>query len=968
MDSQIIQAGQFNNKSSETDRTQMLKQVLRAPRDADDDLNDAGDVPDDEDINRLLCRSEEEFVLFQKMDADDLVERSKAAAAAVDAGKSPASTTRLMREEHELPEWVMAPDAVRKSVSELDDQFMQSHGRGRRKRKPVVYSDGVTEREWTSAIERGGDPSEVSARKQRRAKARRTQHEASPSLSASRSGSESTRDVHASLRIQADMSSSSDDVPMDDERDLDFQERRRSRGGREKVAGQSRQALPAAASASVAAVTAGPDSGRAKDDKANRDATNSVRSPPGMDDSTQAAIAAAIRIRDYGLDDSGQEEGQVEEDDEGSGATSEPEGAAVRVGAKRRRGRPRAEDGAHRSRRQQKTRSGSRGDGRRAGAVVPGRSAAGTARGGVKLDGVANIREGDKPEKEGLASAQCVRRPGGGNVSDDVGRRALGVAQPSRVATDGKAASRPDAPLPSEGEIDSHATRSADDAPASRPGAMTGQASPSRAERKVHDVGKTCATPGILARVTATGAHLSEGEVSEVESGEIAEGSSRCRGRDPIRPSTDRAPSAVLPLNVVTGPTRGGGGGGDEDESFAVRRPRRRGDSSAVAVASMSDGEVAPGWVDAGDLSGADALGPHGVSAAGASSSEASEGEGAGQGRGSLAAGPSSGAVGFGASAGHRMPPSAGSLAGPASMPPAGRGRGVHDTDGDTVGSRILVCNGPVKALGRPMAAASDRTGSAAARGASPLQVAQFRPTGAGSLAPSGPHELACGSATAAAGHDPSDAPSTGHLPSPFVASSDAAAAAAAMAAACRVVAECPVVWADHSGVGEGNDGRPHDGVDGATLPAGRGDCGKPQVAAAVTTGDAPDTDNEDGSTPPSAPSSPRPPPSAAGMTPIREGGSDSPRAPPRRTSRRSSGASSAAAASPGTTPSPGAAAGRGTRHKAGANSAAASSSGAGLSTGAGSVERGAAVGEEAGTSSGGRRGRRRARKKSIWL
>lgn len=921
MDSQIIQAGQFNNKSSETDRTRMLKEVLRAPRDADDDLNDAGDVPDDEDINRLLCRSEEEFALFQKMDADDLVERSTAAIAAVDVGKSPSSTTRLMRDENELPEWVMAPDAARKSVSELDDQFMQSHGRGRRKRKPVVYSDGVTEREWTSAIERGGDPSEVSARKQRRTKARRLQYEASPSPSPSRSASESAADVHARLRVQADMSSSSDDVPLDDERDLDFRDHRRGRGGKEKAAGRGRKPMSGAT-----AGLAGSASGLAAGSEAAKDARRSLsRPPPGMDDSTQAAIAAAIRLRNYGLDESDPGEqnagGGVEE--VGSGGTSGSDGV-VCVGTKRRRGRTRAQDGADMSGRSRLARSGSGGGRRRSGAVSFGLPASEMGRSGTVHGRLVSVEADEEAVKQVSTAAQHnVEGPDHGDDSNERGGLA---ALPCGDVITGMGASGPVALLPSEGEVDSHATHSAEGGPATRPDATVG---PVRSPA-VGDVAGDAAQVGTAPspeRRTA-GAHLSEGEVSEVESGEIAEGSSRNRGVGTSGPVTGRAPSVLLALGAASEPARGIGSGGDEEESLHVRRPRRRSNSVASAVASVSDGEVVPVWDDTGDLSGADAPGVNAVSAAGASSSEASEGELVGHGGLAFVVRPSTDSMLVSATVGRHDP------------------LGVNPTTAAPIVPTVVGHRLDIDKVGGSGAVGSHLVGLA------PSSAAPSMQTGVGvSAGPGGPVESP-GGAEATAAVDASSA-------------ADTAAAMAAMAAAARAVAEHAAATAplsDSSGDGEVNENKADDGDHGS-------DAADPgEVARAAASCD-------DERRLPEAPPSPPPLLSmVAGSLPRRAQGGGSPRPrPPRRTSRRSSGGSSAAAASSTATPSPGAAAGRGsTRHRAGgaASAAAGTSSAAGPSSGGGGARGSAAGSADAGASpkAGGRRARRRSRKKSIWL
>lgn len=60
VDEKVIQAGMFDNKSTAVDRKKFLTAILTAETDDDDD-----EVPDDETLNQMLARNEEEFDLFQ---------------------------------------------------------------------------------------------------------------------------------------------------------------------------------------------------------------------------------------------------------------------------------------------------------------------------------------------------------------------------------------------------------------------------------------------------------------------------------------------------------------------------------------------------------------------------------------------------------------------------------------------------------------------------------------------------------------------------------------------------------------------------------------------------------------------------------------------------------------------------------------------------------------------------------------
>lgn len=62
VDEKVIQAGMFDQKSTGKERQQLLLSILRQENEEDDDEDE---VPDDETINQMIARSEEEFEKFQ---------------------------------------------------------------------------------------------------------------------------------------------------------------------------------------------------------------------------------------------------------------------------------------------------------------------------------------------------------------------------------------------------------------------------------------------------------------------------------------------------------------------------------------------------------------------------------------------------------------------------------------------------------------------------------------------------------------------------------------------------------------------------------------------------------------------------------------------------------------------------------------------------------------------------------------
>merc|ERR1711994_112433 len=62
MDEKVIQAGMFNNRSTGSERRQLLQNILRAE---DENEEEEDEAPDDEVVNQMIARSEEEFEQFQ---------------------------------------------------------------------------------------------------------------------------------------------------------------------------------------------------------------------------------------------------------------------------------------------------------------------------------------------------------------------------------------------------------------------------------------------------------------------------------------------------------------------------------------------------------------------------------------------------------------------------------------------------------------------------------------------------------------------------------------------------------------------------------------------------------------------------------------------------------------------------------------------------------------------------------------
>lgn len=151
MDGKVIQAGKFDNKSTNEERDEMLRVMLESAE-AVESLEQ--DEMEDDDLNMIMMRHEHELAIFQKLDQ----ERAKNTQYGVDK-KLP----RLLGES-ELPEIYMNDD------NPVVEEIEINYGRGTRERAKIKYDDGLTEEQWLDAVDADDDTIEDAiARKQARA-------------------------------------------------------------------------------------------------------------------------------------------------------------------------------------------------------------------------------------------------------------------------------------------------------------------------------------------------------------------------------------------------------------------------------------------------------------------------------------------------------------------------------------------------------------------------------------------------------------------------------------------------------------------------------------------------------------------------------------------------------------------------------------------------------------------------------
>ncbi|MCJ1306930.1 hypothetical protein MMC25_000574 [Agyrium rufum] len=160
MDGKVIQAGKFDNKSTNEEREAMLRTLLDSAE-AADQLGDQEEMDDDE-LNAIMARSDNEIVVFQQLDEE------RARDPIYGMGKK---MPRLMAE-NELPDIYLQED------NPVTEEIEEIAGRGARERTRVKYDDGLTEEQWLMAVDDDEDTLEAAiARKNARIEKRQTNKE-----------------------------------------------------------------------------------------------------------------------------------------------------------------------------------------------------------------------------------------------------------------------------------------------------------------------------------------------------------------------------------------------------------------------------------------------------------------------------------------------------------------------------------------------------------------------------------------------------------------------------------------------------------------------------------------------------------------------------------------------------------------------------------------------------------------------
>ncbi|CAD8149787.1 unnamed protein product [Paramecium pentaurelia] len=128
LDAVIIQAGLYNQRSTDQERRERLQDFFRQKNKVD--LFEAEEIPDDTQINEWIARSEEEFEMFNELDRQRY-EQEKLIYKNFNENKDDQYYNYRLIQDDEVPEWITS--------KQNEVQEVKEYGRGQRERKQVVY-------------------------------------------------------------------------------------------------------------------------------------------------------------------------------------------------------------------------------------------------------------------------------------------------------------------------------------------------------------------------------------------------------------------------------------------------------------------------------------------------------------------------------------------------------------------------------------------------------------------------------------------------------------------------------------------------------------------------------------------------------------------------------------------------------------------------------------------------------------
>lgn len=117
---------------------------------------------DDDDLNELLARGDDELAIFGRMDRERLALRQQQWS---QSGQTKALPPPLMQEDELPPFYRRDMDADLAKIAQ--DAELEAEGRGRRAKNDIKYTDGLTDDQWLTAMDAEDDDVEEAADRKR---------------------------------------------------------------------------------------------------------------------------------------------------------------------------------------------------------------------------------------------------------------------------------------------------------------------------------------------------------------------------------------------------------------------------------------------------------------------------------------------------------------------------------------------------------------------------------------------------------------------------------------------------------------------------------------------------------------------------------------------------------------------------------------------------------------------------------
>ncbi|KAK5779229.1 RSC chromatin remodeling complex ATPase subunit STH1 PWA37_004095 [Arxiozyma heterogenica] len=158
IDGKVIQAGKFDNKSTAEEQEAFLRRLLENESSKD---NDGSAELDDDELNEILARSDEEKKLFDQMDKERISNEVKAA--------------KKLHLKKPLPRLIQLnelPSVFTEDISKHLEHEPEEMNKTRRTKR-VYYDDGLTEEQFLEAVENENITLEEAIEKKRQERERR---------------------------------------------------------------------------------------------------------------------------------------------------------------------------------------------------------------------------------------------------------------------------------------------------------------------------------------------------------------------------------------------------------------------------------------------------------------------------------------------------------------------------------------------------------------------------------------------------------------------------------------------------------------------------------------------------------------------------------------------------------------------------------------------------------------------------